>query len=198
MGVTAKGQIQSVSTKGSGDLSSTFTLKAPTKVLIRALGPSLQGGVPDPSLALLYAGGAVKARNDDFAPGNEMPPTNKKESAILGTLKPAKWTAIASAKGAQGILALEVIDLTPAPVIKKRDYNVGWAYVGPAKQFRVFWTSASDHGDVTVGDLRTVKIPNLIIGNRYFFVVDYILDDGTENGISGVWSCLITPTGCQQ
>ena len=88
----------------------------PTKVLIRAIGPSLsQFGVPDalanPQLELHDATSTI-AQNNDWQTtqiggiitsgqvaaiqGSGLPPTNSAESAIIATLQPGTYTAIVS------------------------------------------------------------------------------------------------------
>jgi len=86
----------------------------PTRVIIRAIGPSLtQLGVPDalanPQLELHDANGVI-ARNDDWQTtqiggiitsdqvadiqNSHLAPSNSAESAIIATLQPGNYTAI--------------------------------------------------------------------------------------------------------
>jgi len=94
----------------------------PKKVLVRGIGPSLSlaGALPDPTLELRDASGALIASNDNWidasnkqeivdttiAPGNDL------ESAILTTLDPGLYTAIMrGANNTTGIGLVEVYDI---------------------------------------------------------------------------------------
>jgi uncharacterized protein GlcG (DUF336 family) len=94
------------------------------KVIIRGIGPSLsQFGIPtalaDPTLELHGPGGALLATNDNWRDSQEaeieatgIPPANELESAIVRTLDPGAYTAVASGKnGATGTALVEVYDL---------------------------------------------------------------------------------------
>ena len=101
----------------------------PKKVLIRGMGPSLNGvGVtlPDPVLEL-HQGNATLATNDNWKTRSDgssqqaeieattIPPPSDQESAIVMTLSPGSYTAILSGKnGATGIGVVEVYDLDQA------------------------------------------------------------------------------------
>ena len=106
-------KLANISTRGfvdTGDdvmIGGTIILgDTPTKVLVRALGPSLSDfGVPDalqdPVLELRDVNGALLAENDDWRSEQEdeinattIPPANDLESAILRTLSPGAYTAI--------------------------------------------------------------------------------------------------------
>ena len=88
---------------------------ANARVLMRGIGPSLQGKVPgplaDPILELHDSNGAQIATNDDWkdAPNRAeieatgIPPSNDLESAILRPLSPAGYTAILRGKTGTGI-----------------------------------------------------------------------------------------------
>ena len=95
----------------------------PTKVLVRAVGPSLVAyGIPDvladPTLELHDASGAI-ITNDDWRDIQEadinatnLPPIDNKESAILAILPPGAYTAIVRGKnGATGVALVEVYRL---------------------------------------------------------------------------------------
>ena len=101
---------------GSGD---------PTKVIVRALGPSLAAfgvtnALPNPELELYNSNGALIAVNDDWRSTQEqqiqatIPPTNDLESAIVSTLAPGAYTALVrDANHAAGVGLVEVYDLEP-------------------------------------------------------------------------------------
>ena len=97
----------------------------PKKVILRAIGPSLNvGGVPlagalqDTVLELHGATGLIQS-NDNWQSDQKtaieasgVPPTDPKESAIVATLAPGNYTAIVHGKGsATGIALVEVYDL---------------------------------------------------------------------------------------
>jgi len=102
----------------------------PKKVIIRGIGPSLNGvGVTlaDPTLEL-HQGSTTLATNDDWKINDQtgqsqeadirattIPPTNDLESAILMTLSPGAYTAILAGKsGGTGVGVVEVYDLAQA------------------------------------------------------------------------------------
>jgi hypothetical protein len=99
----------------------------PKRVLIRGIGPSLNGvGVTlsDPTLEL-HQGSTTVATNDNWKINDQtqqsqeadirattIPPTNDLESAILATLSPGAYTAILAGKnGGTGVGLVEVYDL---------------------------------------------------------------------------------------
>jgi hypothetical protein len=99
----------------------------PKKVIIRGMGPSLNGvGVTlsDPTLEL-HQGNTTLATNDNWKINDQsgqsqeadirattIPPTNDLESAILATLNPGPYTAILAGKnGGTGVGLVEVYDL---------------------------------------------------------------------------------------
>jgi len=100
---------------------------APTRVVIRALGPSipLSGVLQNPTLEL-HQGPATLATNDDWKQpqqfqieGTMIPPTDDRESAIATWLPPASpvssgtYTTIVRGKNnATGIGLIEIYDLT--------------------------------------------------------------------------------------
>jgi uncharacterized delta-60 repeat protein len=106
-----------------------ITGQAPKNVAIRVLGPSLaSSGLPssavlaDPLLRLHDSSGAVVAQNDSWRiPGaSEIAPTglapgNDSEPAIVISLPPGSYTAVAEgAHGEEGIALVEVYDLDPS------------------------------------------------------------------------------------
>ena len=100
------------------------------KLVIRALGPSLADfglvGLPDPTLELHDATGALIATNDNWADTQEseivdtgLAPTNSLESAILITIPPGTYTAIVQGNRgdagdllASGTTLVEVYDVS--------------------------------------------------------------------------------------
>jgi hypothetical protein len=101
----------------------------PKRVLLRAIGPSLQtlgvdGALADPVLELHGPDGAVIATNDNWRDNADqaiqiqatgIPPKNDLESAIIATLSPAGYTAIVSGKDSGiGIGLVEAYDLDQA------------------------------------------------------------------------------------
>jgi len=112
---------------------------APKRVVIRAIGPSLNGFVAgalqDPKLELHDATGALIAGNDNWRStqiggliqadqsiditGSGVAPTNDAESAILATLSPGGYTAVVqSASSLAGIALVEIYDLDAVPTSK--------------------------------------------------------------------------------
>jgi hypothetical protein len=82
---------------------------ASSRILIRAIGPSLKGKLPsamdDPLLELHDRNGATIATNDNWKDDQRteieqtgIPPTNDLESAIVRTLAPDNYTAIVRGK----------------------------------------------------------------------------------------------------
>jgi hypothetical protein len=93
-------------------------------VLVRAMGPSLgsQGVVnplPDPTLELHDANGAIFAFNDNWKDVQQsqieatgLTPNNDSESAIFLALAPSNWTAIVRGKnGTTGVALVEVYNI---------------------------------------------------------------------------------------
>ena len=94
-----------------------ITGSAPKKVIVRAIGPSLQSSLgdalSDPVLQLRGGDGSLILQNDNWkddpAQAVEIeasggPPTNDLESAIVATLTPGNYTAAVTGKnGATGI-----------------------------------------------------------------------------------------------
>ena len=98
---------------------------APTKIVVRAIGPSLTGkGVPgaleDPLLELHDGNGAIFAINDNWRddPGateiqsKQLAPTDEREAATLQTLAPGNYTAIVrGGKNTTGVGLVEVYNV---------------------------------------------------------------------------------------
>lgn len=128
----ASSQLSNISTRGiveSGDAAAMiagFIIGGgdPTKVLVRAIGPSLSevgvaGALPDPVLELRDSNGSLIFSNDNWRSDQEqqiiasgMPPTNNKEAAIVARLQPGDYTAIVRGVGdATGVALIEVYNL---------------------------------------------------------------------------------------
>ncbi len=99
---------------------------APSKVMIRAIGPSLAAFglsdvLPDPVLELHDQDGSLIYQNDNWqeVQGDEiarsgLAPSDAHESAIIATLNPGAYTAIVHDAGAgQGVALVEVYALDP-------------------------------------------------------------------------------------
>jgi phospholipase/lecithinase/hemolysin len=95
----------------------------PKRVIIRAIGPSLNVGSPlvDPELQLFDQSGLI-AENDNWKDtqadeinSTGVAPTDDRESAIVRTLDPGSYTAIVSGKnGSGGVGLVEAYDLNPS------------------------------------------------------------------------------------
>lgn len=96
----------------------------PTKVLVRAIGPSLTamdvtGALADPNLELHDAQGSLIFSNDNWRSdqlnqikATSIPPTDDHESAIVATLDPGSYTAIVRGTGnTTGVALVEVYNL---------------------------------------------------------------------------------------
>ena len=93
------------------------------KVLIRGIGPSLEGKVPgplaDPVLELHDSNGATLETNDDWkdSPNRAeivatgIPPSHDLESAIIRTTGPSDYTAILRGKTGSGIALVEIYNI---------------------------------------------------------------------------------------
>jgi uncharacterized protein GlcG (DUF336 family) len=94
------------------------------KVIVRAIGPSLASSgvgsvLADPTLELHDQTGALIAANDNWADSQQaeieatgIPPENELESAIVRTLNPGAYTAVARGQdGGTGTALIEVYDL---------------------------------------------------------------------------------------
>ena len=121
--IAARARVQT----GDNVLFGGFILRdAPKRVIVRAIGPSLQsGGVPvqgrmsDPTLEVYQGGNPTPiAANDDWqaneadVQATNLAPTDSRESAIVMTLNPGSYTTILQGKnGEQGIGLVEIYDL---------------------------------------------------------------------------------------
>jgi hypothetical protein len=95
----------------------------PTKVLVRGIGPSLEGDVPnplpDPILELRDSNGNLLESNDNWQDSPEraeieatgIAPSNELESAILQSVPPSGYTAILRGNAASGIAVVEIYNL---------------------------------------------------------------------------------------
>ena len=91
------------------------------KVIIRAMGPSLQipGELANPTLDLHDGNGTLLASNDDWQSDQEteirattIPPSNELESAIVRTLVPGQYTAIVrGVNNTSGVALVEIYAL---------------------------------------------------------------------------------------
>jgi hypothetical protein len=104
-----------------------ITGNAPKKVIMRGIGPSLAashiaGVLADPVLELHGNNGSLITSNDNWKDTQQsaiqdsaLAPTDNKESAIVATLAPGRYTAILRGKnGTMGIGLVEMYDLRPA------------------------------------------------------------------------------------
>ena len=98
--------------------------ESPTRVLVRALGPSLTaqgvtGALANPTLEVHDSDGSLLFRNDDWRSDQEteiekttIPPTDDRESAIVAPLPPGNYTALVSGvANSTGIGLIEVYNL---------------------------------------------------------------------------------------
>lgn len=124
LNISTRVQVQT----GEGAMIGGFIITgtAPKKVILRAIGPSLEqagvaGALSDPTLQLNGAGGPILS-NDDWKTTQQsdiqasgVPPTDPRESAIVATLSPGNYTGIVQGKsGATGVGLVEVYDLDSA------------------------------------------------------------------------------------
>ena len=96
---------------------------ANTSVLVRGIGPSLEGQAPnplaDPILELHDSNGNTLETNDNWKDSPQrseieatgIPPSNDLESAILQPVSPAGYTAILRGKTGTGIAVVEIYNL---------------------------------------------------------------------------------------
>jgi uncharacterized delta-60 repeat protein len=125
----SKAQLAQISTRGTvlgGDnvmIGGFIISGAASKVIVRAIGPSLNGIVPgalqDTILELHDGNGATILSNDDWRSTQEqeiiattVPPGDNRESAIVATLNPGAYTGIVRGKGsATGVALVEIYGL---------------------------------------------------------------------------------------
>ncbi len=104
----------------------------PTRVIVRALGPSLTAfgvsdALQDPILELHDGEGSLIFQNDDWRSSQEheivassIPPSNDKESAIVATLPPGNYSAIVGGSGnSTGVTLVEVYNLEKNEPLKR-------------------------------------------------------------------------------
>jgi len=126
---SSKAQLAQISTRGTvlgGDsvmIGGFIISGAASKVIVRAIGPSLNGILPgalqDTILELHDSSGATILSNDDWRSTQEqqiidttVQPTDNRESAIVATLSPGAYTGIVRGKGsATGVALVEVYGL---------------------------------------------------------------------------------------
>jgi hypothetical protein len=133
-------RIQNLSTRlrvetGDNALIAGFILQGtePKKVIVRAIGPSLQAnGTPipgrllDPVLQLYNGTGNLIATNDNWGDTQKqeitdstIPPLDGNESAIVAMLEPGNYSAVVRGKNeSTGIAVVELYDLDARPVSK--------------------------------------------------------------------------------
>lgn len=127
---TANSRLVNISTRGLVQTSDNVLIagmimlgEAPERVILRAIGPSLNlpGKLSDPILELRDGNGVLIRSNDNWRTDQEaeiiattIPPTNDVESAIVATLPAngATYTAIVrGANGTTGVALIEVYGL---------------------------------------------------------------------------------------
>jgi len=135
----ANSKLANISTRGFVDSGSNVmigglivdggTFGGFARVILRAIGPSLaaagiQGVLPDPTLELHDASGAIIASNDNWKTRSDgssqqgeieatsVPPSNDAESALVQNLAPGNYTAIVRGTGnTSGIAVVEAYTL---------------------------------------------------------------------------------------
>ena len=125
---TSDSKLANISTRGfvqTGDdvmIGGFIVTGAPTKVIIRAIGPSLAssgvaGVLDDTTLDFVDGNGALIVANDDWRIGGQeqqiidttVPPQDNRESAIVATINPGAYTAVVRGKDARtGVGLVEV------------------------------------------------------------------------------------------
>jgi len=128
----ADSRLANISTRGlveTGDnvlIGGIIPSKGLTKVVVRAIGPSLVNfGITnpllDPTLELYDENGASIASNDnwqsshqDLIEGAHLAPTDARESAIFATLRPGAHTAVV--RGKNGTTGIAVVEAYNVPV----------------------------------------------------------------------------------
>jgi pectin methylesterase-like acyl-CoA thioesterase len=121
--ISTRLRIDAVQNVGIGGF--IITGNAPKKIIVRAIGPSLQAaGLPnvvaDPVLTLHGDGGQTIATNDNWQDdadsaaeleAKELRPAHPLESALVATLQPGHYTAVISGNGSSaGTALVEVYD----------------------------------------------------------------------------------------
>jgi hypothetical protein len=128
-GVVHMANISTRAQVGTGDnvLIGGFVIHSdhsPKKVIVRALGPSLNvsNRLPDPYLELYDEQGTLIAKNDDWRSSQQevmtsgIPPSSDLESAIVATLHGGSYTAqMRDVDGRSGLGVIEIYDLDSMP-----------------------------------------------------------------------------------
>jgi acetyl esterase/lipase len=127
----ASSRIANISTRGEVGTDNDIMIGGfivggtdPTKVILRAIGPSLvasgiQNALPDPVLSLFDGNGSLVFTNDNWRSAQEnqiiatgVSPNDDHESAIVATLSPGNYTAtVSDSNHASGVALVEVYDL---------------------------------------------------------------------------------------
>jgi hypothetical protein len=127
----ASSRIINMSTRGKVETGDSVLIggfiiggEQPTKVIVRAIGPSLtpygiSDALVDPILELHNGDGSLIFQNDNWRTDQEqqildsgLTPSNNLESAIVATLQPGNYTAIVRSVGnSTGIALFEVYNL---------------------------------------------------------------------------------------
>ena len=127
----ASSHLANISTRGKVGLGENVVIGGfiiggdqPTKVIIRAIGPSLaksgiSNALQDPKLELHGPTGSLIFSNDNWKSSQQqqiaatgIPPTDNREAAIVANLKPGHYTAIVRGHGnATGVALVEVYNL---------------------------------------------------------------------------------------
>ena len=125
---TSDSKLANISTRGfvqTGDdimIGGFIVSGAPTKVIVRAVGPSLAnrgvaGALDDTTLDFVDGNGALIVANDDWRTGGQeqqiidttVPPDDNRESAVVATINPGGYTALIRGKdGRTGVALVEV------------------------------------------------------------------------------------------
>ena len=127
----ASSRLSNISTRGDVGLGNDVMIGGfiiggdePTKVIVRALGPSLAASgiadpLPNPLLELYDSNGSLIFANDDWRAtqasqiiDSGFPPSDEREAAIIATLVPGSYTAmLRDAASESGIALIEVYNL---------------------------------------------------------------------------------------
>jgi hypothetical protein len=126
LNIATRGRVES----GDNAMIGGFIINgsSPKRVVVRAIGPSLQGFLPgaltDPVLELHGANGSLIQQNDNwrddasqasFLEANNFAPSNALEAALVATLPPGNYTAAVTGKnGSAGVGLVEVYDVNQA------------------------------------------------------------------------------------
>jgi len=129
----ASSQLVNLSTRGKVETQDRVMIGGfiiggdqPTKVILRAIGPSLTplgiaDALVDPTLELYNGDGSLIHQNDNWRSDQEeeiiastLAPADDRESAIIATLNPGPYTAVVRGAGnSTGIALFEIYRLTP-------------------------------------------------------------------------------------